>query len=149
MPHEPVIERQDPILKSGAGQHDMTAVTSYEAPCGPNGEVLHDPYKKMDQANQKWMAEVLLRHYPGHFWSTKHDGAQRMAYVSIPILMGVNKYWAVNLVTDTLSEGLLVRMGGEILERYGLRRGRLELGSFLEARDKHSALLNRHRIVPG
>lgn len=148
MPHDAVIERQDPILKSGAGQHDMTAVTSYEAPCGPDGEVLHDPYKAMDQANQKWMADTLLRHYPGHFWSTKHDGAQRMAYVSIPILMGVNKYWAVNLMLDTLSEALLVRMGGEILERYGLRRGRLELTPFLEAREKHSALVMPSRKVP-
>lgn len=149
MPHDPIIERQDVLPKSSFGGHDVVAVTSYEAPSGPNGEILHDPYKTMDQANQRWMAEVLQRHYPGHLWATRHDGAQRMAYVSIPILMGINKFWAVNLVTDALTEGLLMRMGGEILERYGLRRGRLELGSFLDSREKHSALVNRSRDVPG
>lgn len=148
MPHDPVIERQDVVLKRGTGQHDMVAVTSYEAPCGPNGEVLHDPYKGMDQSNQKWMQEVLQRHYPGHFWKVIHDGAQRMAYVSIPILMGINKYWAINLVADTLSEGLLMRMGGEILERYRLTRGAMQLVPFLEAREKHSILVDRSRSVP-
>lgn len=149
MPHDPVIESQAVLPKTAFGGHDVVAVTSYEAPCGPNGEIIFDPYKPMDQANQKWMAEVLQRHYPGHFWSTKYDGAQRMAYVSIPILMGINKFWAVNLVTDQLTDELLVRMGGAILERYGLKRGRFELTPFLEAREKHSALVVPGRKVPG
>lgn len=148
MPHDAVIERQDVVLKDTHGAHDLVNVTSYEAPSGPDGEVLHDPFKAMDQANQKWMAEVLQRHYPGHLWSTKYDGAQKMAYVSIPILMGINKFWAVNLTTDQLTDGLLMRMGGEILERYGLKRGRFQLDPFLEARAKHSALVVPGRKVP-
>lgn len=149
MPHDSVIESQSVLEKSTHGGHDLVNVTSYEAPCGPDGEILHDPFKRMDQANQKWMAEVLQRHYPGHFWSTKYDGAQKMAYVSIPILMGINKFWAVNLTTDQLTDALLMRMGGEILERYGLKRGRLQLDQFLDARARHSALVVPGREVPG
>ena len=43
---------------------------------------------------------------------------------------------------------LLMRSGGELLERYGLPRGRFELAPFLEARDKHSALVVPGREVP-
>ena len=103
----------------------------------------------MDQANAKWMMEVLQRHYPGNPWRTVHDGHNKMAYVSIPILMGINKYWAINLKTDELSEGLVMRCGGQLLERYGLSRQRFNLPSFLEAREKHSALVVPSRAVPG
>lgn len=148
MPHDLRTIRQDIVPKTSAGGHDMVALTKYEAPSGPDNEVLDDPFATMDLANARWMAETLAKHYPGHPWRTCHDGAQKMAYVSIPILMGVNKYWAVNLATDDLSDGLLMRCGGEILERYGIPRKRFELTPFLEAREKFSALVVPSREVP-
>lgn len=149
MPHDAVTVRQDVLLKDQTGAHDMVALAKYEAPSGPDGEVLHDPFKAMDMANAKWMSEVLLRAYPGYPWATKYDGFQKMAFFSIPILMGINKYWAINLKHDEMTEGLLTRGGGELLERYGQRRGRFQLAPFLEAREKHSALLVPGRDVPG
>ena len=149
MPHDAVTLREDVIEKSvnGAG-HDLVLQTRYEAPAGPDGEILYDPYAKMDLANQKWMQDILQKHYPGHFWATAHDGAHRVAYFSIPFLMGIGKYWAINLVTDELTEALLVRGGGQLLERYRLRRGAFHLAEFLEAREKHSRLLVPRRLIP-
>jgi len=149
MPHNAITLREDVIEKSDRGSgHDMVVRHQYEAPAASDTEVADDPYQKMDLANAKWMMDILQRHYPGHLWRTKHDGAQGMAYVSIPILMGINKYWAINLVTDALTETLVMRCGGAILERYGLSRRRFNLAEFLDARENHSALVIPKRIVP-
>jgi hypothetical protein len=149
MSHDAETLREDVVIKDAHGAHDMVLLTKYEANSKADGSKdENDPFMRMDLANAKWMMEVLQRHYPGHLWSTKYDGHHKMAYLSIPFLMGINKYWAVNLVQDQLTEGLLMRAGGELLERYGLKRSRFELTPFLEARDKHSALVNRKRVVP-
>jgi hypothetical protein len=137
------------VEKTTLGGHDIVVRTQHEAPSGPNGEVLHDPFKAMDLENAKWMMEVLKKHYAGIPWRCVYDGAQKMAYFSIPILMGVNKFWAINLVTDQMTEPLLTRAGGELLERYGQSRTRFNLNSFLDAREKHSALVVPSRKVPG
>jgi hypothetical protein len=149
MPHDPVTLRQTVVEKSSPGGHESVVLTKYEAPTDADGNAVDDPFARMDLANAKWMLGILQRHYPGHLWRCVHDGAQKMAYVSIPILMGINRYWAINLVNDALSEGLLMRCGGEILERYGIPRSRFSLTPFLEAREKHSALVVPGRLVPG
>jgi hypothetical protein len=149
MPHDLVTERQDVILKDARGAHDMVALAKYEAPANAEGGIAYDPFKTMDMANAKWMADVLLKAYPGYPWRCVYDGHQKMAYLSIPILMGINKFWAINLTTDQMTDGLLKRAGGELLERYEIPRGRFELTPFLEAREKHSALVVPGRKVPG
>lgn len=149
MPHDAVALREDVIEKSVRGsQHDMVVRTLHEAPAGPDNEVLHDPFKKMDLANAKWMMDVLVKEYPGYMWRTVHDGVQKMAYVSIPILMGINKYWAINLTTDPMTEAMIKRCGGALLERYRQSRTKFNLTSFLEARQKHSGLVVPGRKVP-
>jgi hypothetical protein len=148
MPHDAITRRQDVIPKVSHGGHDMVVLTKHDAPAGPNGEVLDDPFERMDIANATWMHEVLTQTYPGIPWRCIYDGAQKMAYVSVPILMGINKFWAINLTTDELSDGLLRRAGGQLLERYGVSRGRFNLESFLDARAKHSALVLPSRKVP-
>ena len=149
MPHDVTTLREDVIEKSVSGVgHDMVVRTQHEAPAGPNNEVLDDPHKGMDLANAAWMMDVLKRHYPGTPWRTIHDGAQGMAYLSIPVLMGINKFWAINLATDALNEGLVMRAGGQLLERYGLSRRKFNLTEFLDAREKHSALVLPSREVP-
>lgn len=148
MPHDLRTLRQDVVEKDTHGGHDMVVLTKHDAPSGPDNEVLYDKHQEMDIANANWMMGILKKHYPGHFWRCVHDGHHKMAYVSIPILMGINKFWAINLTTDELSDGLVMRCGGAILERYGLKRGRLETGAFLDARAKHSALVVPSRQVP-
>jgi len=148
MPHDLRTIRQDILPKEASGGHDMVVLHKHDAPSGANGEVLHDPFAKMDFANADWMMQVLNKHYPGYPWRCVYDGAQKMAYFSIPILMGINKFWAVNLTTDTMDEGLLMRAGGQLLERYRLPRNRFNLGAFLDAREQHSALVVPSREVP-
>ena len=148
MPHNAVTLREDVIEKTLGNGHDMVVRTQVERPAGPDNEVIVDKYEAQDIANAEWMMGVLLRAYPGRPWRVKHDGMQGMAYVSIPILMGINKYWAINLDTDPLTEALLIRCGGALLERYSMSRQRFNLGEFLDAREKHSALVLPSRKVP-
>lgn len=148
MPHDLKTVGTSVIEKTGFGRHDLIVQAKYEAPSTPEGGVADDPFARMDMANAKWMLEVLQKHYPGHGWRTVYDGAQKMAYFSLPVLMGINKFWAINLTTDALDEGLMMRAGGQLLERYGLSRSRFQLAPFLEAREKHSALVDRRRVIP-
>lgn len=148
MPHDAVTLREDVVEKATHGGHDMVVRTQHEAPAGPNSEVEHDPFARMDIANARWMMDILLKAYPLRPWRCVYDGRNRMAYVSIPILMGVNKYWAINLTTDDMTAALLVRCGGALLERYSQSRTRFNLGEFLDARGKHSALVVPSRKVP-
>lgn len=147
MPNEAVPFHSE--LVNTASGHDLVVTKSYEAPLDAKGDPIEDKFAAMDMANAEWMFNVLNREYPGHAWRCRHDGRQGMAYLSIPILMGINKFWAINLKTDPLSRDLLVRAGGEILERYGLSRTRFNLGEFLEARAKHSLLNRPWGKIPG
>ncbi len=148
MPHDVITLREDVIEKTLGEGHDMVVRTQHEAPSGPDNEVIIDKHTRQDMASARWMMDVLMRAYPGRPWFVKHDGAQGMAYLSLPILMGINNVWAINLKTDPLTEGLLVRCGGAILERYSMSRQRFNLAEFLEAREKHSALVVPSRKVP-
>jgi len=100
-----------------------------------------------DAAIAATMMKWLNRHYPGHLWGCIADTRQGIVKFNIPILMGMNNWWVVNLRTHDIIDGM--RQGaGQILERYRLRRGRFDLTTFLEARDKHSALVIPSRKVP-
>ena len=148
MPHDPITIRQDVIEKTTAGGHDRVCLTQYEAPCGPDGEIAEDPYKGFDEWATKQATAVLEAEYPDHFWFVRHESAQGVCLISVPILMGVNNYVAVNLKSHALDSHRVKMAGGEILERYRLRRGPFELAPFLEAREKHSALVDHRRKVP-
>lgn len=146
MPHEPVVFHSDVVATPG--EHKLSVERLYEAPSTADGEIANDPFARMDMANAQWMMNVLLQEYPGYPWRCIYDGAQKMAYLSIPILMGLNKFWAINLFTDEMTDGLLKRAGGQLLERYRLPRNRFDIDRFLEAREQHSALVLSSRKVP-
>jgi hypothetical protein len=148
MPHDAECLSEAVVEKSSHGGHDMVIRRLHDAPAGPDGEVLDDPFASMDLANAEWMMGVLNKHYAGVPWRTVYDGRNKMAHFSIPILMGINRYWSINLTADELSEGLLMRAGGELLERYKVPRDRFDLAAFLSARALHSALLVQSRDVP-
>lgn len=148
MPHDAVTLRQDILFKDRPGQHDRVVLTQHTAPTTADGGVGEDTRKEFDLWAAGEALKVLERHYPGHCWRVIHDSFQGVALISIPILMGVNKYMAVNLRTHALDDKRVVAAGGEILERYKLRRGRFEQAPFLDAREKHSALVVPSRKVP-
>jgi hypothetical protein len=123
--------------------------TQYVAPANDDGSVAEDPYKEFDLWAAAQATAVLESEYPGHTWCVRHETAQGVCLISIPILMGINHWVAVNLKTHALDDHRVRVAGGEILERYGLKRGGFQLTPFLDAREKHSALVMPSRKVPG
>lgn len=145
MPHDLVTTNLEVSKTDGAP--DAVLQTRYEAPAGPNAEVAEDPYAEADALLAQRSMEWLRSRYSGHLWCVISDLAQGIVKFNIPILMGVNNFWIINLRTTSMADGL-VEGAGQILERYNLRRGRIDVAAFLEAREKHSILVNRFRKVP-
>lgn len=147
MPHDPEIVGQHVLLKDGFGQHDQIMVAKYEAPANANGDKADDPYRQRDYEAAKLMSNWLMREYPGHFWATRSDIKQGVVMFSLPVLMGVDEWFVINLETTDIVQGMK-QGAGEILERYRLPRGRLHLPSYLDARAKHSRLVLPFRKIP-
>jgi hypothetical protein len=147
LPHDPVLLKQDVVLKDIRGGNDRLVLTKYEAPSTPDSGIAYDQYKEQDLAIAKTMMSWLERHFPGHLWGCVSDIKQGIVKFNIPILMGFNNYYVVNLATHDICDGM-AKGAGEILERYRLPRGRFELDPFLEAREKHSCLVLPSRKVP-
>lgn len=76
------------------------------------------------------MYHALDAEYPGHQWLTSASHETGMAHVKLLYLdkLGKNGVWGFNLHLNTLKSDptlkSVVRAGGELLERYGLRRDR-------------------------
>jgi len=147
MPHDLETVREDIVLKDAPGAHDMVLQTKYEAPATADGGFEHDPYQQQDIDVAATMMKWLQKHYPNYPWATACDLKHGIVKFSIPILMGVGHWFVVNLSTHDIIDGM--RMGaGQILERYRLRRGRFQLGEFLDAREQHSKLVLPGRPIP-
>jgi len=148
MPHDPETIRQDVVEKSTYGGHDLTVLTKYEAPAADDGiGIADDPFKEKDIAVAHTMMRWLNKHFPGYPWACVSDLRQKIVSFNIPILMGVNSWYVINLTTHDIIDGL-TKGAGEILERYRLPRHRFHLGAFLDAREQHSKLLVPTRKVP-
>lgn len=143
MPQDAFTVRQDVIEETG--HHDVVVLEKYEAPGDPEVE---DLFRDFDNWRAKRIFSLLIAHYPGHLWATQSDVAQGIVKIGIPILMGICNWYVINLSQTELTPGAIIVAGGEILERYRLPRSRLELGSFLQARANHSALVNPWQAVP-
>lgn len=147
MPHDHITIRQDVLAKDTHGGHDTVVLTKYEPPAKSDTEVADDPYRASDQAIADNMMKWLRREYPGHLWGVVVDQAQGIAKFNIPILMGFDMWWTINLKKTDIVEGMAAG-AGQILERYRLTRGRFNLTEFLEARAQHSRLVIGNRPVP-
>lgn len=149
MPVDPVVVRDDVIEKSSFGEHDLVLRTQHEAPTTDEGEAAFDVFKDYDLFVAKRTIQTLLKVFNGYPWAVESDTKQHLLKISIPILMGVRNWYVINLKQTELTEGAVITAGGEILERYKQRRGRMQLAQFLDARMRHSALVAPHRKVPG
>jgi len=71
----------------------------------------------------KKIAERLDKNYPGYIWMVNADTSNNIATIQ---LGGVSGQFGFYVHLDKLTAGLeqVMRAGGEILERYKLRRGR-------------------------
>lgn len=81
--------------------------------------------RDMDMANR--IGECLNKHYPGYMWGVGVHSETGMIYVQNFSLSGE---WGFNLHYSVVQEDvelkIIMRAGGEILERYRLSRGRLK-----------------------
>lgn len=147
MPHDLKIVGQSVLPKTTHGGNDRVLLKKYEAPANDNGGYADDPYRLKDHEVAQTMMRWLDREYPGHLWATAANLAQGIVQFNIPILMGIDRWWIVNLGTHDVIDGM--RQGaGQILERYHLKRGRFDLDTFLQARQNHSRLILPSRPIP-
>lgn len=147
MPLDPIMTRQDVLVKAHTGGNDRVVLTKYEAPANDDGGAAFDQFRDSDKEVAQMMMTWLEREYPGHLWAVTANLGQGVVLFNIPILMGLDEWWVVNLKTHDIIKGM-AQGAGQILERYRLARGRFELDPFLEARAKHSRLVLPSRKIP-
>lgn len=148
MPHDPEIVGQTVLHKEGFGQHDQIMVEKYVAPANDNGGIDTDHFKLKDFELAKTMSTWLMREYPGYPWCCQSDLRQGVVMFSLPVLMGTDEWYVINLSTTDDICVALAKGGGEVLERYRLRRGRMSVDEYLDARAKHSRLVLPFRKIP-
>lgn len=100
-----------------------------------------------DKTAVRLIGERLNEEYPGHPWYVEVSYRQGIAKISIPILMGDN-FYILHLVNMTADMRQVARAGGEILERYQLRRGAFNREDFRAACAKRSFIERRNGFVP-
>lgn len=87
-------------------------------------------------------AEALMRHYPQYLWATHCDNRTGMYDIKCLSLSG---NWGYRLkIADVQHESSMrcvIMAGGEILERYRMRRGVADEADVAEARQIFSGVL--------
>src|SRR5438128_38464 len=86
--------------------------------------------------------EKLWNHYPNYDWKVKVDARQGMVVIQLPFLMRQTLGWnfAIDKLASDPSMSIVVKGGGELLERWKLRRGRANRGEYLDQRAKHRVI---------
>ncbi len=76
----------------------------------------------------KQIADVLMRHYPGHAWMVNVDGKQGVANIKNGLMSGLYGYRLLlpQLISATDLDHRVMKAGGEILERFNTPRGRFD-----------------------
>lgn len=143
---EPVTEKFHVLEKQD--DHDQVVMEQYIAQPGEES-VEKDEFREPDKAMAEWILAFIKTRFPcGYEWCVRSDLRQGVVMISLPLLMGVNRWMLINLKQTSLGHGVLMATG-EILERYKLSRTRYDVGALLAARKQHSALVLPSRQVPG
>lgn len=92
-------------------------------------ELLEEKIHAADVSLAKNIADVLERHYPGHLWCVNVDSRQGGVMVKN---LALSDQWGFVLHIDALDPMLkkVVRAGGELLERWNIRRGKYQKGDY-------------------
>lgn len=126
----------DPIILSqtkqeGSGGLSMNVKRGYVPPLDGS----HDDYEKVDQMMARYVAEILVKTYFGYPWHVTASAAQGVVMFRIPDLMGQSLQYVINLAQfRDLTKELVIRCGGELLERMKLPRGAIDMALYAEAR---------------
>jgi len=81
-----------------------------------------------EEVTAKNIAGTLDKYYPGHLWAVHVDGQQGVASIQNMMLQGK---WGFRIflgeeISATDLDKIVMRAGGEILERYRQSRGRAD-----------------------
>ena len=133
------------LLKQETARAPGRKLVRVEARFVPSGEGSR-ARARADLAAARAVRRILDTAYPGHDWEVVADSGQGYVAFRIPALMGANFAYLVK--GKDLTPEAVLKGGGELLERYRLPRGKFDLDRFLEARDKHSILLDRSKKIP-
>jgi len=97
-------------------------------------EVEEDRRAQHDVDMARAIGDKLTEHYPGHPWFVEVDSIGGLVHISIPVLM---HNWRFNLKLRELASDpglkLVVKAGGEILERWQVPRSRIDVAAFSAA----------------
>lgn len=93
-------------------------------------------YKQSDAYWAMRMGRILVKSYPGHGWEVEVDTCQGIAKIfnrhMSPIQGYLLKLKEIELATV---DQLIMRIGGEVLERFGLSRERFEADKIREIQE--------------
>jgi hypothetical protein len=109
-----------------------------------------DPHAYADIALARKIGETLQYHYGGHPWYVEVEHIHGIAKVSIPSLMGWTSYFVIHLDRLASDPGMkiVVKAGGEILERYRIPRSGFDFFAFADACKKVDYISWRKSAVP-
>lgn len=96
-----------------------------------------DPQRAADTRLSQAILDKLLAHYPGHPWWVQVPPKQGVAIIKHCMLSGLYGM-VIHLRNLNGDPGMreVVRMGGEILERWGQKRAGLKLDEMVNAQPK-------------
>lgn len=107
----------------------------------PNNNLSKIPPADLNLA--KAVTQVLMKQYPGHPWAVWASHEQGVVVIKLPNLtdstglLALGRLFGMVLHIDKMSEGTFLqdvtRAGGELLERWGIRRGAYRNGTYAES----------------
>lgn len=118
----------------------MTTVSTYVPPLdGTDDEV-----KGFDMHVAKGVITILSKKYFGYPWMVTVETRQGIIMFQIPELMGPTLQYVIRLAEyKDLDPALIIRCGGELLERMGLPRTQIDMAAYAHARS------NKHKFQFG
>ena len=81
--------------------------------------------ERVDMSQAKRIAEILDKHYPGYGWAVTANAKSNIASVMALRLSGTWGFY-VHLDKIDVSGQKIVNLGGELLERYKVKRGEID-----------------------
>lgn len=129
LPDEPILVKTETETS-----HGVTLITqqTYTPPLDGS----FDSYAAVDLRLSNAVAIVLKRSYWGYRWEVKSELNQGIIAFRLPELLMGRTLWAIVRLRDydDLSDGLILELAGNLLERMGLPRGRCDQDAYEAAK---------------
>lgn len=109
----------------------MQMVSAYVPPLDGTDDLV----KEFDIHIAKGVLDILARKYFGYSWHVMAETRQGIIAFGIPELMGPTLRYIIRLAEFTdLNADLIIKCGGELLERMNLPRSQIDMAAYATAR---------------